>query len=355
MTATRLGFGSALLLAAISATSHEPDARACGGFFRPRAEGRLPSLSHEQALIVHDAKTSTEHFVRDVTFEGATTVFGFVVPTPTRPSITKIDASPFTTLHRLFPFDANLKVGSGGGAVQGGGGMRGGAPGGVTVLEIKKVGSFTAFVLQATDAKGLADWLAKNQLVSTPEADTWLAHYVKMKFFYVALRYDPPAAATAGVKAETMDISFQTPIPYYPYFEPARRADAAKDPRRLLELYTITSAPVLPVAYFEKDGKREWVRPLQSGITYRDGTGRLFGSIGNGLDGSSFDPAIAKYLPAAGTPRVVQVFQDQKVSRAGYGDVLFVPGTPEAPDPKRDAALAPLLGVLDPALEGGAP
>ena len=345
-----------MLVAALGMTSDAPDAKACGGFFRPRAEGRLPSLSHEQALIVHDAKTSTEHFVRDVTFSDATTVFGFVVPTPTRPSIAKIDASPFATLHRLFPFDANLKLGSGGGAIQGGGGLRGGAPGGVTVLEVKKVGSFTAFVLQATDAKGLADWLAKNQLVSTPEADTWLAHYVKMKFFYVALRYDPPSGGgTAGVKAETMDISFQSPIPYYPYFEPARRPDAANEPRRLLELYTITSAPVLPVAFLERDGKREWVRPLQSGITYRDKTDGLLGKLENRLDPSSFDPAIAKLLPAAEAPRVVQVFQDQKVSRAGYGDMLFVPETPEAPDPKRDAALAPLLGVLDPALEGGAP
>ena len=78
-----------------------------------------------------------------------------------------------------------------------------GGGGGVTILDIQKVGSFTAFVLAADDAGALAKWLKDNGLVSSPETDPWLAHYVKAKFYYVAMRYDPPkeGAKDAAKKA----------------------------------------------------------------------------------------------------------------------------------------------------------
>ena len=47
---------------------------------------------------------------------------------------------------------------------------------------------------------------------------------------------------------------------------------------------------------------------------------------------------------------VVQTFQDQKRSRAGFGDILFVPATATELGPAERAALAPLLAVLDPVL-----
>ena len=169
-------------------------ANACGGVFVPQAK-RLPSLAHEQVLILHDPNTDTEHFIREVAFRQADQRFGFVVPTPTRPEVAKVDRGLFEKLRRQFPFQRSKGIGSIGLGSGAGVGFGSGRSAGVQVLQVSKVGSFTAFVLAATDAKALSKWLKDNGLASSKETDVWLAHYVKMKFYYVAMRYDPPKGA----------------------------------------------------------------------------------------------------------------------------------------------------------------
>src|SRR5262245_58723303 len=80
-------------------------AHACGGFFSRSMGERRPSLSYEQALIVYDAAHEREHFVREVVFKDGATAFGFVVPTPARPEVKKIEHSPFAALRKHFPFE----------------------------------------------------------------------------------------------------------------------------------------------------------------------------------------------------------------------------------------------------------
>jgi len=63
-----------------------------------------------------------------------------------------------------------------------------------------------------------------------------------------------------------------------------------------------------------------------------------------GALGSELQPLV----PAG--PLRVQTFQDQKLSREGYGDVLFAPETKGTIDPARGDKMRPLLGILDPAL-----
>ena len=46
----------------------------------------------------------------------------------------------------------------------------------MTVLSKERVGSFTAFVLAATDSAALERWLKDNQLVVPPETRAWLDH-----------------------------------------------------------------------------------------------------------------------------------------------------------------------------------
>ena len=239
----------------------ESVAQACGGFFRARtvpAEKR-PSLAREKVLLIHDGKR--EHFIREVAFERAEEPFGFVVPTPSRPEVEPVKEQPFTKLRQTFAYQTPLTMGRGGGL---GGGAPGKGSAGVTVLEKKKVGSFTAFVLAATDESALAKWLADNELVSSKEADAWLAHYVKMSFFYVAMRYDPPKGKkkVPRVDAETIRISFDTPLAYYPYLEP--EAPELTPQPRLMELWFLGPDRVVPVALKEQ----RWLRPLRPGETY---------------------------------------------------------------------------------------
>jgi hypothetical protein len=328
-----------------------PDARACGGFFSAKAaEGaRRPSLAYEQALIVFDARAKREHFVREVVFRAAHQPFGFVVPTPARPEVAAVKSSPFAGLRRDFPFQAAPKGALRGlGAVGSGAGR--GMGGGVQVLETSRVGSFTAFVLAADDAAALTGWLAKNGFTSTRETDAWIAHYVKLKFYYVAMRYEPPkgaaprtATADARTKSETVRISFDTPLPYYPYLEPKPGPGAAVRDARLLELWLVSRERFVPVAAREQKAKVHWVRPLAAGDEYQaDSRRELLAALGSD----------SKILPApepgsGGAALRVQRFMDQKRSRAGYGDIVFVPAVKRPLDAQARARLAPLLPLLD--------
>jgi hypothetical protein len=314
-------------------------AQACGTF-APSAR-RLPSMAYEQVLIIHDAETDRQHFIREVAFRRADKPFGFVVPTPARAEVAPVNGTLFTLLRLQFPFEPLARGLVGKGTVGGYGRGSGAGFGGVSVLETKKVGSFTAFVLAADDENALADWLKTHGFTTTRESQAWLAHYVRMKFHWVAMRYEPPAGATADapLSAETIRITFPTPVPYYPYLEPARPVDAPEPEPRLLDLWVVGRTEVTPVAMREHDGRREWIRPARAGEVHRNAEVLLRAVRGGMLD---------ELLPEG--ELVVQTFQDQKRTRPGIGDILFVPATKTELTAAEKSALAPMLDVLDPAI-----
>ena len=203
---------------------------------------RRPSLAYEQTLIVFDAEQGKQHFIREITFRGTPSTFGFVVPAPTRPTVAAVKTSPFADLRDSFPFERPEPRGRGLLRSIGAGGTGATSSSGVTVLEKRQVGSFTAFVLAASDRKALSKWLRDNGFTSTRQADAWLAKYVPLGFYYVAMRYRPSAdgASSDAVHAETMRISFDTPVPYYPYQEPASKAPQDDAEPRLAELWLVS-------------------------------------------------------------------------------------------------------------------
>lgn len=340
--AARLGAG--VVACALAFVAAAPSAAACGGFFhaKPVPPEQRPTLAREKALIVHDVEKGREHFVREVAFRRADKRFGFVVPTPSVPEVASVANTPFTKLRERFAFAA--------GNARSGGGVRtdagfGGRGGGMEVLAVEKIGSFTAFTLAATDAAALAGWLKKNGLVSTPEADVWLEHYVRMGFYYVAMRYDPPKDAKGrgdgAISAETVRISFDTPVAYYPYFEPEAK-HTSRSPR-LLELWYVGPHAVVPIAEYTQAGQAaRWVRPMRAGKLSRDARAALTAVL---------DEQLAGLLPVG--PLVVQTFQDQKRSRAGFKDVLFgsVERRTMGPEPRK--LFETMFAVLDGALVGG--
>ncbi|MFO0567631.1 MAG: DUF2330 domain-containing protein [Polyangiaceae bacterium] len=332
-------------LALASAELFPAPARACGGVFSRalRPEERRPSLSLEQTLIVHDAEAGREHFIREVAFRASRQPFGFVVPTPSQPEVRKVSQEPFSKLRSMYPFRSPL--GGGEGTGQGFGKGLGGAPrGGVRVLEVSKVGSFTAFVLAAEDAKGLAAWLAKHGLTSSPRHEEWLALYVKAKFFFVAMRYDPVANEDAEVgrtKSETVRLSFDTPLPFYPYREPDAGSEELEP--RMIDLWLLSTRAHVPVSTRTSGGAPKWVRPFAEGFRYE---------APRRADLESALGADAKLLPTAAIQ--LQRFVDQKRSRHAFGDVVFVPATRQTWNDKARAELGPLMRVLDPKLLEGA-
>ena len=197
-----------------------------------------------------------------------------------------------------------------------------------------KVGRFTAFVLSASDAAGLSSWLSRNGFVRTPETDAWLAHYVKLGFFYVAMRYEPSPGAKGKTTSETVRISFDSPLPYYPYLEPDPPGGKASARPRLLEIWLASTRDFVPVAPRSRE-KTEWVRPFLSGSVYTSGVRSTLAS------------AVEAALLPAGRLRL-QRFADQKRSRIGFGDVVFVPASADDGGPPPEA-LRPFAETLDPA------
>lgn len=333
----------ALAMAALTLAVAGPRrADACGGFFSANASA-LPSIAVERVLLIHDEEAGVEHFIREIAFDKVDKPFGFVIPTPSRPGVFKADGVPWASLERAFPMVApDGRPGAGFGS---GHGRLGGS--GVTVLEAKPLGSFAAYVLRATDEKGLKGWLDRNQFVTTPASESWLAHYVKLGFHFVALRFDP-GLHRAKVKrehrrelAETMRITFETPVPFYPYREPDREDLSAN---RALVLWLVTRGePKIPVALVEEDGQLSYRRPWREGPrpspVSADSLVRLAG-----------EEVVRRILPAGEAEWRVQVFEDQKRSRRGFGDVALV-----AEEPRRDAMsrekLRTILPILDPGLE----
>jgi hypothetical protein len=304
----------ALLVAAglCAVAAPRSDARACALFGREVSESdRRPSLSYEQTLIVYDAEKHREHFVREVVFQEAREPFGFVVPTPARPEVAKVAKSPFAKLREEFPFrwvnpDRVARVAAAGMGDD------------VQVLEVTRVGRFTAFVLSASDAAGLRSWLSRNGFAATPETAAWLAHYVKLGFFYVAMRYEPSPGDKGKTKSETVRISFDSPLPYYPYLEPdARSGKAPGTNPRLLDIWLVSTRDFVPVAP-RSGAKPDRVRPFLDGSRYKAKNVRA-------KLASAVEPAL---LPD-GELRL-QRFADQKRSRMGFGDVDFVPDDADA-------------------------
>lgn len=295
-------------------------------------------------LIVHDEERGLEHFVREVAFSNVTERFGFVVPTPSKPGVFPMKSAGrgalFTALERAYPY-ASAAPGFGGGQGFGSGQGRGG--GGLTVHEAKRVGSFAAFVLSATDAGALTKWLGDNGFVTTPASAEWSERYVRRGFYFVALRFEPSLAREKGPReqdGETLRITFETPVPYYPYEEPVREDLTG---RRALALWLVSASAKVPVALSKTDGG--YVRP------FREGDKRFDAVAQDALRAVVGDEVWRDVAPRHGGPLTVQVFEDQKLRRDGFGDVLMLPATRAPLDDAAFEKRRPLFSLLDPTLE----
>lgn len=181
--------------------------------------GVLP-VAGEEALIVWDEASRTEHFIRHAHFEGIDADFGFVVPTPSQPTLAEVDDDVFDRLFRLYrrpePRDAGARDRGIGGLM-----TSGAAPGeeSVTVVAEAEVAGLTSTVLQATSATALDAWLAEHGYASGPELVPYLTPYVAAGWYLTAFRVQPEST-TRSVAMRAVRMSFTTDRPFFPYSEP---------------------------------------------------------------------------------------------------------------------------------------
>jgi len=237
-----------------------PHADACA-IVPPDLEMRV-AMEREEAVIVWDEAAQVQHFIRRAAFSTEAKDFGFLVPTPTRPTIHEADTAIFDALVtatarvprtrlRMAPENALIAFRVLHSLIE----VRSGAPASaaVRVLETARVAGMEAAILEADRADALADWLKANGYPSRHTLEVWLKPYVDAKYVITAFRLAAPDVASgtagssdatgtgrAGLHARSVRMSFSTDEPFFPYREPH---DAAQTGPRLLRVYYVGAGP----------------------------------------------------------------------------------------------------------------
>lgn len=335
-----------LLLAAVVAAIPSRPANGCAVALKADTPGSSVEIAAETALIVWDEKTKTEHFIRTASFASTSADFGFLIPTPTQPTIEEVDPAIFRTLtsttaprtetivqtvrpelsfgcHKVESFSATA------------GNM---TPKSVEVLEKKKIGDYDVAVLKADDAGKLREWLEKNGYDARPQLTEWLKFYTDHKWILTAFKISadrapkvaaPPSTGKSTPKTASSTyttpnanpipfrLSFQTERPFYPYREPADQRLVSPDmapPLRLLRVFFVSDARFSGTLgdKGEWPGKTVWA---------------------NKLDPTTFDTvAKGSKLPEDlnGRPWFLTEYEDSSSPRPGTDEVYFTKAVDQA-------------------------
>lgn len=339
----RLGLSALLGVLATSVVEAPRSARAAVTL---EAVGPTSAPLIERALVIHDAHKGLEHLIEDFTFPAGNTQLGMLLPVPARPTVTKLGSSPFA---KLAAASAAAKADQGGSGFGSSGpeGLGGGSAPALTVdtaPEASQVGQLTTSVIAASDTKALKQWLAASKLGTEAATDAWLAGYATRGFYFVAVRVSPTAKADAfKTVTETLQISFTTALPYFPYSESMDDSGF-----RLLSVWLLSSHRHVPVALGAIEGKRQWLRPWHELDATRPSAQDLKGMLPTALlallpPGPEKDAGLVRYRE-----HQLQYFEDQKSSRRDFGDVVLVREAPEESGALPTPALRKIMNVLDP-------
>ena len=210
-------------------------------------ENRPVRFADQSVIICWDAANKVEHFIRQAAFDANTNDFGFIVPTPTKPTLAESKASAFDTLEKItarktewdwsvsplmcaflpsFKMSARLNGDSAGSSVR--------------VLDMQRVAGFDAAVLEADDAAVLADWLKVRGYSFRPELIAWLDYYVAKKWKLTAFKIAHDTQTGKAATTAAVGRSFPTDRPFFPY-----RVPGESDPqRRLLRIFMVSGERV---------------------------------------------------------------------------------------------------------------
>lgn len=203
----------------------------------PRS-GEEVRVAEESAIILWDAASKTQHFIRRASFETKAKDFGFLVPTPTVPKLAEADNAAFDHLARLtappvrqLSPEAKSEAPKAAAAAP--------AAPAVTVIATAKVAGYDAAVLEANDANALDRWLKQHGYASSPELVEWYKPYIAKKWKITAFKIAKGDGSGAKIDAEAVRMSFQTDQPFFPYREPA---GAKSGDTRMLRIFLVADA-----------------------------------------------------------------------------------------------------------------
>jgi hypothetical protein len=224
-------------------------ARACAP--APRRNQSV-AIASESAIILWDAASKTQHFIRRASFTTEARDFGFLVPTPTKPTLAEASDEAFAVLARITAPKVVTRTRSSGGGCGCGRQYEGSAnrsepkAGAVRVLEEKRVAGHDAAVLEADDEKALGKWLKDHGYYFSPALTEWVAPYVKAGWKVTAFKIAKDAPRTRAVATSAVRMTFKADRPFFPYREPESPTSADKEPKpvRLLRVFFLSESRV---------------------------------------------------------------------------------------------------------------
>jgi hypothetical protein len=224
-------------------------APACCPASRP---GRPVVNSDQTVIIIWDAASKTEHFIRKASFKSDADDFGFLVPTPSQPNLDESGNEAFAFLHELTEPEKIIRPRPTGGIGCGCSGAGDSKDKGIArrvavkLLEEKEVAGFHAVVLETKSANDLVNWLKDHGYAFSPEMEAWAKPYVEAAWKITALKVvkDKANNDTRSVAASALRLTFKTDRPLFPYREPDYKTSAQTlgAGRRLLRIYLIADA-----------------------------------------------------------------------------------------------------------------
>lgn len=141
----------------------------------------------QKAVIWHDGNTET--LILSITFRGDAEDFGWVVPVPSKPEVSKASDEIFTALEELtIPKVQRYPTPFGFGGYKL-------APevSTVQVIETKRVDIYEVTVLRSGTSKDLSDWLSKNNYPYPKNAAYILDDYIANNWYFVAAKVSTEA------------------------------------------------------------------------------------------------------------------------------------------------------------------
>ncbi len=241
----RIGLVAFLFLTSLGLLDLIPSSPACC----PGPPSGKPVVNADQTVIlIWDAATKTQHFIRKASFKGQADDFGFLVPSPSQPELDESGNDAFPFLQKLTEPEIKRMPRPKDGVSCGCGGKSAplAAPAGVVVLDEKLVAGFHAVVLEARSADALVKWLKEHGYAYSPEIEAWAKPYVEQGWKITALKVAKAKddQDSESVTAAALRISFKTERPLFPYREPdyknANLIVGAN--QRLLRIYFVAEA-----------------------------------------------------------------------------------------------------------------
>jgi hypothetical protein len=217
----------------------------------PAPPSGKPVVNADQTVIlIWDAATKTQHFIRQASFKSGADDFGFLVPTPSQPELEESGNEAFPFLLKLtepetkqVPWLSRITCGC---SANPGRKLAGSAAPVVHVLQEKLVAGFQAAVLETNSAAALANWLKANGYAYSPEVEAWAKPYVADGWNITALKVAKGAdgKGQTDVAAAALRMTFKTDRPLFPYREPDPKRSVADlgVSRRLLRIYFLAEA-----------------------------------------------------------------------------------------------------------------